>query len=340
VSGKVGVYAGRGMAAYGFTRGSAPGGKHYYGPDRFDAFFDRLRELGLAERVQLLDAPPADDDELLLFHRPEYLERVRRLCAADEGALDHGPTPAERGMDTAAAHVVGAVLDGARRLVDGRNRRLFVPVSGFHHGRPDRTADYCIFNDCAVLLRYLLERVRLARVAYVDIDVHLGDGVYEAFLDDPRVAIADLHQDAGTFWYASPGDAEVPLPPRPEKLSVAFPAGAGDAEFLAAWERVEDLVAGFHPELIVFVAGADAMAGDRLGGLAFGPAVYAGAATRLCALAERSSEGRLLVLGGGGYHLANLAEAWTAVVAALLDAPPGEVPIPPPPPDLRKLIDP
>jgi acetoin utilization protein AcuC len=311
------------MAAYGFTRGSAPGGKHYYGPDRFDAFFARFRERGLDARVDLLDAGPAEDDELLLFHRPGYLERVRRLCAANEGALDHGPTPAERGMDLAAAHVVGAVLDGARRILAGGNRRVFVPVSGFHHGRPDRAKDYCIFNDCAVLLRYLVERVRLDRVAYVDIDVHLGDGVYEAFLDDPRVAIADLHQDARTFWYASPEDAEVPPPARPEKLSVAFPAGAGDAEFLRAWKRVETLLAEFRPEFIVFEAGADAMAGDRLGGLALTPAAYSETTTRLCALAERFSGGRLLVLGGGGYHLANLAEAWTATVEALVDAPAG-----------------
>jgi len=323
MSKKVGVHAGRGMASYGFTRGSAPGGKHYYGPDRFDAFFERLREVGLAERVQLLDAPPATDEEILLFHRPEYLERVRRLCAAGEGALDHGPTPAERNMDTAAACVVGAVLDGARRVMDRRNRRVFVPVSGFHHGRPDRTRDYCILNDCAILLRYLLERVGLTRVAYVDIDVHLGDGVYEAFLDDPRVAIADLHQDAGTFWYAGPGDAEAPFPPWPEKLSVAFPGGAGDAVFLAEWPRVEALIAGFRPEFIVFIAGADAMAGDRLGGLALTSAAYAEATARLCALAGQFAGGRLLVLGGGGYHLANLAEAWTAVVATLLDAPPG-----------------
>lgn len=319
----VGVYVGRGMAAYGFTRGSAPGGRHYYGPDRFDAFFDRLSERGLDARVDLLDAGPAEDDELLLFHRLDYLERVRRLCAADQGTLDHGPTPAERDMDRAAACVVGAVLDGARRVLDGRNRRVFVPVSGFHHGRPDRTADYCIFNDCAVLLRFLVEREGFIRVAYVDIDVHLGDGVYEAFLDDPRVAIADLHQDARTFWYASPEDTEVPPPERPEKLCVAFPAGAGDPEFLRAWKRVETLLAKFRPEFIVFVAGADAMTGDRLGGLALTPAVYRHAATRLSALAERYSGGRLLVLGGGGYHLANLAEAWTATVEALVDTPVG-----------------
>ncbi len=329
------VYAGKGMASYGFTRGSRPDGSHYFGPDRFPAFRRRLVERGLDRRVRFRDSGPAADGEILLFHTPEHLERVRRLCAAGEGALDHGPTPAQRGMDGAAAHVVGAVIDAAREILAGRCRRAFVPVSGFHHAHPAEARNYCLFNDCAVGLRFL-EEAGLTRIAYVDIDAHHGDGVYAAFAGDPRVVIADLHQDERTLF---PGTPEAPLvgpvtgergdtgtgPGEGTKLNLPLAPYCGDAGFLAAWEEAEAFLDRARPEFVMLQAGADGLAGDLLGSLDLSAAVHREVTGRLCALAERHGEGRLLALGGGGYHLENLAEAWCAVVEAMVESPAGTV---------------
>jgi acetoin utilization protein AcuC len=311
------VYTGRRMAAYGFKRGSAPGGRHYFGADRFDAFDREFRRRGLDRGALLLDSGPATDDELELFHTRAFVEYVRQRCASDEGALDHGPTPAERGMDSAAAHVVGAVLDACRRLVSGEVRRAFVPISGFHHARADRAAGYCIFNDCAVALAYLRVKAALPRVAYIDIDVHLGDGVLEGFRSDPGTAIIDIHQDERTFWYAPADAVEIGPIESPNVLSIPMQPGAGDGELRDAFTRAEALLEAFCPELIVLQCGADGLAGDALGGLSYTEDAHRYITERAIVLAEKHAGGRLLALGGGGYHLENLAAAWSAVVEVL-----------------------
>lgn len=308
------------MAAYGFSRGSAPGGRHYYSADRFAAFYRELLARQLDRRVAWGEAPLATDEELSLFHTQEHIRLVEERCAKGEGALDHGPTPAERGMDIAARAVVGAVASSARAVVAGEVLRAFVPISGFHHGRPDAVRDYCLFNDCAVVLRLLTRELGLQRVAYVDMDVHLGDGVWESFGDDGGVFVADVHQDMRTFWYSDGSEAEPGDRDEDRRLSRALQPKATDADFLRTFENVERFVDRCRPQLIVFASGADCLAEDGLGGLACTEEVHRHATRALRALADAHCGGRMLVLGSGGYALGNLARAWCAVVEELLPA--------------------
>jgi acetoin utilization protein AcuC len=313
----VGVYTGAGMAAYGFHRGSLPDGSHYFGPGRFPAFARAFAASGLQARARQLDAPAADDADLTLFHAPDYLADVRARSAAGLGALDHGPTPAEPHMPAAAACVVGAVLDAARRICEGDLRRAFVPISGFHHARRDAAANYCIFNDCALVLALLHRLLPGRTIAYVDIDVHFGDGVWDAFADHPRTVIVDVHQDSRTFWYSGGREVERGDTRTARTWSVALRPGAGDVGLAAAWSAILPWLAAHAPAFVVLNAGADGLAGDRLGGLLYTSASFTRVTADLVALADRHAEGRVLVLGGGGYH-DGLAAAWLAVVAALL----------------------
>jgi acetoin utilization protein AcuC len=316
------VYFGEELGAYGYDE------KPWFRPDRLDAFLEELRGRGLDREVLLVRAPPAADADILRFHSPAHLERVRRLCALDEGALDHGPTFARRSVEVAATHVVGAVMDAARKLLAGEIRRAFVPIAGFHHAFPDTARSYCLYNDPAIALTFLLQE-GVAPVAYVDVDVHHGDGVYAAFASNPAVLIADIHEDGRTLWPHSPeapgtgpvsgersstgeGDA------RGTKLNVPLPAGAGDDDFRRAWDEVEAFIDHARPAFIVFESGADGLAGDPLAHLRLSPDALRHAAARLGALADRHAGGRLLVLGGGGYDKTNLARGWCAVVESLL----------------------
>lgn len=314
----VAVYTGAGMAAYGFTRGSLPDGRHYYDPGRFTAFAAALRASGLAPQIHELDAPPATDAELLRFHSAAHLEFIRRRCAEDRGALDHGPTPAQAHMPLAAASVVGAVLDATRRLCRGELGRAFVPISGFHHAARERATSYCIFNDCALALALLTDLLPDQTIAYVDIDAHLGDGVWDAFSDHPHVVLLDIHQHARSFWY-SDGREHEPAPIiTPRARSLALPAGAGDPGFAALWPEQLAWLDAHAPAFIVLNAGADGLAGDRLGSLLYSPQVHARVARDLTQLADRHADGRLLALGGGGYHPPAFTAAWLAVISALL----------------------
>lgn len=303
------------IAAYGFGKG------HPFGPDRHDSFHAELARHGLGERIILEGAAPATRGELLAFHTPGHLARVAALCRTGGGFLDPGDTPAQPGIDRAAAAVVGASVHAMEQIMSGRVRRAFVPIAGLHHAARDHAAGFCVFNDCGVVIELLRARHGIGRVAYVDIDAHHGDGVFYAYEDDPGVWVADIHED-GRHLY--PGTGRASETGRGvaagTKLNLPLAPGAGPDAFFAAWEAVERHVAAAEPGFILFQCGADGLAGDPLTHLHLTSDCHGHAAERLCALADRFSGGRLLALGGGGYDRRNLALAWTAVVAAFVQA--------------------
>jgi acetoin utilization protein AcuC len=309
------VYRDPSIAAYGFGDG------HPFGPDRHDVFQAELADSGTAERVNFAAGDSATRDELLAFHSAEYLDFVAERCAAASGFLDGGDTPALAGLDDAAAAVVGAAVDAMERVMKGDARRAFVPIAGLHHAGRGHAAGFCVYNDCGVVIELLRRRHGLRRVAYVDIDAHHGDGVFYAFEEDADLLFADIHED-GRILYPGTGHAhETGLGPAAgTKLNLPLPPGADDDAFLAAWSRVEAYLDAAAPEFIVLQCGADSVAGDPITHLAFTPGAHAHAAARLCALADRCCDGRIVGVGGGGYNRSNLARAWTAVVREFVAA--------------------
>jgi len=308
------VIADEAIGRYGFPNG------HPFGPDRLAAFLAEFQARGLSSRCLRRCSREASEQELLRFHTPRYVERVRTLSQEGAGFLDAGDTPAFRGCYEAAAQVVGATLNAAAALLSGQARRAFVPIAGLHHAVRDGAAGFCIFNDCGVLIE-TLRAAGVPRVAYVDIDAHHGDGVFYPFESDPYVVFADLHED-GRFLYPGSGRAEEcgSGEARGTKLNIPLPPGAGEAEFGAAWERVMAHVAAFSPDFFILQCGADSLGGDPLTHLALTPACHARAARELAQLADRLGHGRVLALGGGGYDRGNVAAGWNAVVEALLAA--------------------
>ena len=306
------VYIGEALASYGFGDG------HPFGPDRLGAFWDRAQQQGLAGRLTQQQPVSAGREMLEHFHAADYVDRVIRQSASGSGYLDSGDTPAVRGIYEAACVVVGCVLDAIRRILAGECRHAFVPIAGLHHARRDSAAGFCVFNDCGIAIEVLRAVHGINRIAYVDIDAHHGDGVFYSFEEDPDLLFADLHED-GRYLYPGTGDSSETGrgDAAGTKLNIPMPPEAGDGEFLAAWERVEAFIDRQRPEFILFQCCADSIDGDPITHLRYTPAAHAHAAQRLCLLADRHCDGRLLAMGGGGYNRDNLARAWCAVVAAM-----------------------
>src|SRR5210317_923439 len=309
------VYKGKEIAAYGF------GDPHPFGTDRHDVFHAELEKEGLADIVDFGHPRPALVDELALFHTAEYIDKVSRMSAIGKGWLDEGDTPAVKGIYDAASAVVGAVLCAVDEVMHGNYKRAFVPIAGLHHAARDRAAGFCVFNDCGVATEYLRHRHGLARIAYVDIDAHHGDGVFYGFVDDPDIIFADIHED-GRYLYPGTGAAEETGTGRARgtKLNIPVAPGAGDAEFRMAWRRVEAYLDAAQPEFIIFQCGADSLEGDPITHLCFTEQAHADAAATLCRLADKHCDGRLIGTGGGGYNRQNIARAWTRVVQAFVEA--------------------
>ena len=310
------VVAGERLARYGFGDG------HPFGPDRHDAFLREFEARGLDRRAVVRETRAATAEELLAFHTAAYVELVRQRSLTGQGYLDGGDTPAWRGVFEAASDVVGATLLATEQIMAGEARRAFVPIAGLHHAARGTAAGFCVFNDIGAAIELLRREHGLYRVAYVDIDAHHGDGVYYAYDDDADVIFADIHEDGRHLYPGTGSELEIGRGAAAgTKLNIPLPPGADDAAFLAAWPRVLEHLERFSPEFLILQCGADSLAGDPITHLRFSAAAHRQAAADLAALGERLGHGRLLALGGGGYNRSNLAQAWNAVVEALLDAP-------------------
>lgn len=307
------VIAGEKLARYGFGEG------HPFGPDRHGAFYREFEARGLHRKVLVEETSAATESELLAFHTPAHLARVRERSAQGQGYLDGGDTPAYRGVFEAASYVVGGTLKAAEAIMSGRVRRAFVPIAGLHHAGRDKAAGFCVFNDCGVVIELLRSRHGLTRIGYVDIDAHHGDGVFYAFESDPQLIFADLHED-GRFLYPGTGAPEETGrgAAAGTKLNIALPPGADDAAFEAHWPRVLAHLEAFAPEFILLQCGADSVDGDPIAHLRYSPQTHGRAARDLVVLADRLGHGRVLATGGGGYNRSNLAQAWSEVVAGLI----------------------
>jgi len=309
------VYRGEELARYGFGEG------HPFGHDRHEAFHHELIRSDLGAAIHYASPRRASVDELALFHSPDYINFVSKKSAEGCGFLDGGDTPAFPGIFEAASDVAGTTLAAVDAVMSGEAQRAFIPIAGLHHAGRDHAAGFCVFNDCGIAVEYLRQKHGLTRVAYVDIDAHHGDGVFYAFEDDPELTIADIHED-GRYLYPGTGSVKETgkSTAKGTKLNVPMPPQANDRMFFEVWEYVEDFIDKARPEFILFQCGADSLAGDPITHMACSSEAHRHAAVRLCALANRHCRGRLLALGGGGYNLKNLADAWCAVVEAMLEA--------------------
>ena len=316
MSSQVCLFVSDDLGKYGFPAG------HPFGPDRQEAFLDAARARSLDTKVHAMGSRQAARTEVERFHAAEYVDRVMVKSQQGVGYLDYGDTPAYLGVFEASSHVVGAALLALEAVMAGQCRRTFQPIGGLHHARRERAAGFCVFNDFGVVIETLRSKYGVKRVAYVDIDVHHGDGVYYPFETDPGVIFADIHEDGdylypgtGRAWEKGKGAAEG------TKLNIPMLPGAGDREFLEAWKRVEAHLVKFKPEFFLLQCGADSLAGDPIAHLHYSPAAHGHAAKRMCALAHEYAGGKLMAAGGGGYSRKNIGLAWSAVLESLIEAP-------------------
>jgi acetoin utilization protein AcuC len=277
--------------------------------------------------VRETPARDAADDELLLVHTEPYIDAVRRAGrgeAGDWGRFGFGPgdNPIFPHMHEASTRVVGASLVAAEAVHSGRADHAFNPAGGLHHAMPGRASGFCVYDDPAVAITWLLSR-GVTRVAYVDVDVHHGDGPQTIFYADPRVLTISLHQTGRTLFPGTgfvhehgAGDAVG------SSVNVPLPPFTNDEEWLGAFRAVVlPLVEAWAPEILVTQLGCDSHCTDPLAHLLLTTAAYRETAELLHDLAHRVAGGRWLATGGGGYQWAAVVpRAWTIYFAEMADA--------------------
>jgi acetoin utilization protein AcuC len=311
---RVAVARGEALLRYSFPE------PHPLNRVRLERFYELLDRENLGDRVAFIEPEMSTVEDIMLFHTKDYVEFVREKSMKGYGYLDYGDTPAFPGCYEASAYVVGTTLKMLKLILDGVFKTAFNPMGGLHHARRDRAGGFCIFNDAAIAIEYLLKKAGLKSVAYVDIDAHHGDGVCYDFYSDERVVFADIHQDGrtlypGTGFRHEMGEGGA----RGHKLNIPLLPYSGDEEFIKAFQEVEEFLEKHEFDFVLLQCGADGLMGDPLTTLQYSDRAHGYAASRLKEISSRRCGGRILAMGGGGYSPENVARAWTAVVKALAE---------------------
>jgi acetoin utilization protein AcuC len=306
------------------------GPQHPLRPARVELTRRLIHAEGLidGERVREVPAADATDEQLHLVHTDRYVDAVTRAGHGDPGpwwefGFGPGDNPIFPDMHEASVRVVGASVEAARAVWTGRAEHAFNPAGGLHHAMPERASGFCVYDDPAVAVAWLLEQ-GASRVAYVDVDVHHGDGPQAIFYRDPRVLTISLHQSGRTLFPGTGfphewGAAEA----QGTKVNVPLPPSVGDGQWLEAFESVvPPLVESWNPEVLVTQLGCDTHATDPLANLLLTTAAYRRAAALLHDLAHRAAKGRWVATGGGGYQWARVVpRAWTLYFAEMAGRP-------------------
>jgi acetoin utilization protein AcuC len=296
-------------------------------PARLDLTMVLAREIGLLDGIELIDPDSAGEAELLRIHTPAYIDAVKR-AAADQDSPGSGSfglgtddNPIFPRMHEAASVIVGGTLRAAQEIATGRATRAVSIGGGMHHAMADAAAGFCVYNDVAVSISWLLDN-GFDRIAYVDVDVHHGDGVQRAFEGDPRVLTVSIHQDPATLWPGTGYSSEIGTGPGAgSAVNVPLPPGCTDSIWLRAFHAVvPGVMAAFRPQIVVSQCGVDTHREDPLADFSLTVDGQRAAFVAMRDLADTHAEGRWLAVGGGGYGLIRVVpRAWTHLVATALD---------------------
>lgn len=288
-------------------------------PERLDAARAAVERAEADSGISFgLVAPrAATDEELERVHDPHFLKWLRTL-RGDEGYVDAdtyvGPDSVE--IAELAAGGVVTLVDG---VLDGHHKQgiALVRPPG-HHAKPDHAMGFCLLNNAAIAAAHARAR-GLERVAIVDWDVHHGNGTQDAFWRDPSVLYVSTHQFP---FYPGTGAADEIGEGEGKGFTVNVPltAGGGDGVYRGAFERVIlPALEDYRPDLVLVSAGFDASARDPLAEMSLSPGAFGWMARELRRLADRTAQGRIVLLLEGGYDLVALEAGLLAATRGIIE---------------------
>ena len=290
------------------------GPEHPFSPVRLEMLLDLIDHLDVS--LDLREPPVATREDVCSVHADAFVSHVEAAsagapkAAASRYGLGTADVPTFDGMDEAARALVGGTLHGARLIESGEATRVLQLGGGLHHAHSKLASGFCVYNDLSVAIQHLRDAGR--RVAYLDIDVHHGDGVQDLHYEDPEVITVSLHE-SGRYLFPGTGtvhetgsgagagtSVNVPLEPFTETDS-----------FLDAFERVVPYtLQTFLPEVLVVQCGADAHFSDPLADLLLTTQAYERLFSQIFDLADAHCDGRLLLTLGGGYQPDATVRIW------------------------------
>ncbi len=307
-----------------------------YGPShplkiiRLKLTHDLIERFGLLNLpfTRRVEARPAGDEELVVFHDRRYIEVLK---AASNGVaipdayvygLGPGDNPIFKGLMDWSRLVAGASLQAGAMVDDGEVATAFSLSGGLHHAKASRASGFCYVNDVVLAIMALIKRGR--RVAYIDIDAHHADGVQEAFFPSDKVLTVSFHETGKSLFPGTGFEDESGVGQgRGYTVNVPLPAFSDDELFVFAFDEiVPPLLERFRPDIVVSQLGVDSFRSDPLAHLNYTTNGFCDVVRKIGRMAAK-----WVALGGGGYNISNVVKAWTLAWAIMNGAEiPDEIP--------------
>lgn len=270
-----------------------------------------IMNYGLYKKMEIYRAKPATREEMCQFHSDEYIDFLARATPENLDLFNKekfnvgDDCPVFDGLFEFCSISGGGSMEGAARLNRGKCDVAINYAGGLHHAKKSEASGFCYVNDIALgileLLRYH------PRVLYIDIDVHHGDGVEEAFYTTDRVMTCSFHK-YGEFF---PGTGELHDigvgKGKHYAVNVPLRDGIDDVTYRSIFEPlIKTIIEWYQPSAIVLQCGGDSLSGDRLGCFNLSMRGHAN-----CVNYVKGFGIPLMIVGGGGYTIRNVARTWT-----------------------------
>ncbi|KAI5191480.1 histone deacetylase 3 [Nematocida sp. AWRm77] len=290
------------------------GAGHPMKPHRVAVTHSLVFAYGLDKYMDVFAISPATKAELSAYHSEEYVEFLSQGGAASACDRVTEDCPVFEGIGEYCALYSGGSLQAARMLNAGQYDVCINWAGGLHHAKKEGPSGFCYTNDIVLAIQELLTRHE--RVMYIDIDIHHGDGVEEAFYHTDRVMTVSFHKYGDKFF---PGTGHICCR-GVEKgagtaVNVPLDFGIDDESYHYVFKKVMDMcIESFAPEVIVMQCGSDSLAGDRIG--CFGLSIRGHGE---CVKHIRDKNVPMLVVGGGGYKVKHVSRCWAYETSILCD---------------------
>ncbi|XP_068220189.1 histone deacetylase 8-like [Palaemon carinicauda] len=274
---------------------------------------------GLLDKVKVITSVSASEEEIRRFHSEEYVDflKTAEVDKEDVNEDEFGlgfDCPVLENMWTIVKQIAGGTLTAARALTSGESNIAINWCGGWHHAQRDSAAGFCYVND--VVLAILELRTKFDKILYIDLDIHHGDGVENAFLFTPKVVTMSLHQMEAGFFPGTGDEKSIGLGKgRYYTFNIPYKAGISNKQFIHLFEStLYNVCEVYMPDAVVCQCGADVISGDPLGGANVTPEGFKSAIRQVLNLNKPT-----LFLGGGGYNKINAAKLWTLLTASILN---------------------
>jgi acetoin utilization protein AcuC len=298
------------------------GADHFFKPERASKTYELCNRYGVMnyDWMKILNPERPDESILSLFHEEEYVRLLEKASRGEfslevlERGIGTQDNPLLPGIFEWSLKVTGGTVSALNRILNGQALTAFNPLGGFHHAGKGNAEGFCYVNDIAVAIIDVLNKSPNTKIAYIDIDAHHGNGVQDAFYNDPRVLFLCMHETGATLYPWSGNENETgDGSGKGFTVNIPLESGSDDEVFSFAFDEIiPPMLTKFAPDIIVAELGADMLISDPLTHLKLTNNGYIRAIKKVIDICPK-----ILALGGGGYDLYRTARCWTLAWAAL-----------------------